>query len=58
MEKPQNLVDAENNLRIARLRYQIAKGNRAMHDAREDVDFWSDKVAMLAVMLEKGMLAA
>jgi hypothetical protein len=56
MEKPQNLVDAENSLRIARLQYHVAKSNRAMRDAREDVDFWSDKVAMLTLMFEKEML--
>lgn len=55
-EKPQNLVDAESELRLARLRYQVAKSNRAMREAREDVDFWSDKVAMLTVMFEKGMI--
>ena len=57
MEKPQNLVDAENSLRIARLQYQVAKSNRAMRDARENVDFWSDKVAMLTIMYDKRMLA-
>ena len=56
MEKPQNLVDAENSLRIARLQYQVAKSNRAMRAAREDVDFWSDKVAMLTIMFEKQMI--
>ena len=55
-EKPQNLVDAESELRLAQLRYHLAKSNRAMRDAREDIDFWSDKVAMLSVMFEKGML--
>lgn len=55
-EKPQNLVDAENELRLARLRYQVAKSNLALREARENVDFWSDKVAMLTVMFEKGML--
>ena len=53
MDKPQNLVDAEDSLRIARLRYHLAKSNRAMRDAREDVDFLSDKVAMLTVMFSK-----
>lgn len=52
-EKPQNLVDAESELRLAQLRYHLAKSNRAMRDAREDIDFWSDKVAMLSVMFEK-----
>lgn len=56
MEKPQNLVDAENSLRISRLQYQVAKSNRAMRAAREDVDFWSDKVAMLTIMFEKQMI--
>ena len=56
MNKPQNLIDAENSLRIARLQYHVAKSNRAMREAREDVDFWSDKVAMLNVMLEKGLI--
>ena len=56
MEKPQNLVDAENSLRIARLQYHVAKSNKAMREAREDVDFWSDKVAMLNVMFEKNMI--
>lgn len=55
-EKPQNLVDAESELRLARLRYQVAKSNRAMREARENVDFWSDKVSMLTVMFEKGMI--
>lgn len=55
-EKPQNLVDAESELRLARLRYQIAKSNRAMREASEDVDFWSDKVAMLTVMFDRGMI--
>ena len=54
-DKPQNLVDAESELRLARLRYQVAKSNRAMRDAREDVDFWSNKVAMLALIFERGM---
>ena len=58
MNKPQNLVDAESSLRIARLQYQVAKSNRAMRDARENVDFWSDKVAMLTIMFEKGMIRA
>lgn len=56
MNKPQNLTDAENSLRIARLQYHVAKSNAAMCRAREDVDFWSDKVAMLTVMFEKGMI--
>jgi hypothetical protein len=56
MNKPQNLVDAESNLRLARLTYQIAKGRNGLRDARETVDFWSDKVAMLTVMFDKGML--
>lgn len=55
-EKPQNLVDAESELRLAQLKYHLAKSNRAMRDAREDIDFWSDKVAMLSVMFEKGMI--
>ena len=55
-EKPQNLVDAESNLRLARLRYHLAKSNSAMREAREDIDFWSDKVAMLTVMFERSML--
>lgn len=55
-EKPQNLVDAESELRLAQLRYHLAKSNRAMRDAREDIDFWSDKAAMLTVMFEKGMI--
>ena len=55
-EKPQNLVAAESELRLAQLRYHLAKSNRAMRDAREDIDFWSDKVAMLSVMFEKGMI--
>lgn len=54
-EKPQNLVDAENELRICRLKYHVARSNRAMRDAREDVDFWSDKVAMLTLIFERGM---
>lgn len=58
MDKPQNLVDAENSLRIARLQYHVAKSNRAMREAREDVDFWSAKVAMLTIMLEKGLIRA
>ena len=58
MTKPQNLIDAEESLRIARLRYHVAKSNRAMRDAREDVDFWSNKVAMLTIMLEKNMFKA
>ena len=55
-EKPQNLVDAERELRLAQLRYHLAKSNRAMRDAREDIDFWSDKATMLTVMFEKGMI--
>lgn len=27
-----------------------------MREARENVDFWSDKVSMLTVMFEKGMI--
>ena len=55
-EKPQNLVDAESELRLAQLKYHLAKSNRAMREARENVDFWSDKVSMLTVMFEKGMI--
>jgi hypothetical protein len=55
-QKPQNLVEAESALRAARLRYHIAKSNRAMREAREDVEFWANKVTMLSVMFEKGML--
>jgi hypothetical protein len=29
-----------------------------MREAREDVDFWSAKVAMLTIMLEKGLIRA
>jgi hypothetical protein len=57
MEKPQNLIDAENSLRIARLQYHVAKSNRAMRAAREDVDFWSDKAEMLKIMFEKNMIS-
>jgi len=56
MNKPQNLIDAENSLRIAQLKYHVAKSNRAMRDAREDMDFWSDKVAMLTIMFNKEMI--
>ena len=55
-EKPQNLVDAESELRLARLKYKLAKSDRAMREARENVDFWSNKVSMLSVMFEKGMI--
>ena len=55
-EKPQNLVDAESELRLAQLKYHLAKSNRAMREARENVDFWSGKVSMLTVMFEKGMI--
>jgi len=56
MEKPQNLIDAENELRRCTLQYKVAKSQKAMREAREDVDFWSDKVAMLTIMYEKGMI--
>ena len=55
-EKPQNLVDAESELRLAQLKYHLAKSNREMREARENVDFWSDKVSMLTVKFEKGMI--
>ena len=56
MEKPQNLIDAENELRRCNLQYKVAKSQKAMREARENVDFWSDKVAMLTIMFEKGMI--
>lgn len=57
MEKPQNLIDAENNLRLARLKYKCAKSERAKRDSDEDVQFWLNKVTMLTIMFGKGMIS-
>lgn len=58
LEKPTNLIDAEERYDAARMAYHVAKSQRAMRDAGEDVTFWSDKLTMLRLMLEKGMLKA
>lgn len=56
MVKPTNLIEAEQALQAARTRYHVARSNRALRDAREDIDFWSAKVDMLTLMLQKRMI--
>lgn len=54
--KPANLVEAEEKTALARLAYHLAKSRRAARAALEDLEFWSNKAAMLHVMWERGML--
>ena len=55
MMTTQKLTDAQEQRRLAGLRFHLAKSNRAKRDASEDLEFWSNKVAMLAVMVEKNI---
>ena len=55
--KPQALIEAEQKMQAAKAAYINAKSKRAMRDAGEDFEFWSNKAAMLQVMADKGMLA-
>jgi hypothetical protein len=44
------LAEAVTKMEQARAAYKAAKSRRAMRDAAEELEFWSNKAAMLAVM--------
>jgi hypothetical protein len=48
------LKHAVEQMQAARARYQAATTKRTMRDAAEDLEFWSNKAAMLEVMVRKG----
>lgn len=56
MSKPQNLLEAEQAVETAKLRYHVAKSQRAMREAREDLDFWTNKRDMLDLMYRNGLI--
>ena len=47
------LRQAMENMQTAKTAWDAAKTKKAMRDAREDFEFWSDKAAMLEVMSRK-----
>ena len=49
------LKDALAQMQAARARYQAAKTKRALRDGAEDLEFWTNKAAMLGVVVEKKM---
>ena len=51
------LKHAVEQMEAARTRYQAAKTKRALRDGAEDLEFWSNKAAMLDVMVRKGFAA-
>jgi hypothetical protein len=54
--KPTNLVEAEQKAAAARAACAAAKTKRATRDAMEDLEFWTNKAAMLGVMFQRGMI--
>jgi hypothetical protein len=54
--KPTNLVEAEKKTELARQACKAASSKRAIRDALEDLEFWSNKAAMLSTMFQRGMI--
>ena len=53
----EQLKHAVEQMQAARARYQAATTKRALRDGAEDLEFWSNKAAMLDVMVRKGCAA-
>lgn len=54
--KPENLIEAEAKTAAAQVAAKTATGKKAIREALEDLEFWSNKAAMLDVMFRKGMI--
>lgn len=55
--RPSQIDLAQEQVRLAQTRIHLARSNRAERDAFEDLEFWSNKSAMLQAMVAKGMAA-
>ena len=56
MNKPTNLIEAEAAADAARAAVKQATTKRAISAALEDLEFWTNKAAMLSVMFQRGMI--
>jgi hypothetical protein len=54
--RPSNLIEAEQKTEAARAATKAAKSRKAIREALEDLEFWSNKLAMLSVMHQRGMI--
>lgn len=54
--QPAVLIEAVAKMNEAKAKYAAAKSKRAINDAYDDIEFWSNKAAMLDVMAKRGML--
>jgi hypothetical protein len=55
MTSTEKFNEATSQRDAARIAFQAATTNRARRDAAEELEFWTSKVAMLGVMVERGI---